>query len=130
MSIQSTTQNIQQFTDSMKKLGVHVSNVKSMGLLLLKYIRGECLFQDTQTIFCRGLILDADNFQPICVPPEKSQKFPYFLQNIEDWGKVIIEEFIGSHPKIVKDWLPQDTGLYQADPAYKLTQKQKKHKKL
>lgn len=94
MSIQSTTQNIQQFTDSMKKLGVHVSNVKSMGLLLLKYIRGECLFQDTQTIFCRGLILDADNFQPICVPPEKSQKFPYFLQNIEDWGKVIIEEFI------------------------------------
>jgi hypothetical protein len=42
--------------------------------------------------------------------------------------QLIIEEFIGSHPKIVKDWLPQDTGLYQADPAYKLTQKQKKHR--
>jgi len=40
----------------------------------------------------------------------------------------IIKEFRGSHPKIVKDWLPQDIGLYVADPAYKLTQKQKKHR--
>ena len=40
----------------------------------------------------------------------------------------IIKEFRGSHPEIVKDWLPQDVGLYVADPAYKLTQKQKKHR--
>ena len=42
--------------------------------------------------------------------------------------QLIIEEFIGSHPEIIKDWLPQDTGLYQVDPGYKLTQKQKKHR--
>ena len=42
--------------------------------------------------------------------------------------QLIIEEFIGSHPDIIKDWLPQDTLLYQADPAYRLTQKQKKHR--
>jgi hypothetical protein len=40
----------------------------------------------------------------------------------------IIEEFKGSHPEIVKDWLPQDVGLYVVDPVYKLTQKQKKHR--
>jgi glycosyltransferase involved in cell wall biosynthesis len=40
----------------------------------------------------------------------------------------IIKEFRGSHPKIVKDWLPQDIGLYVADPAYKTTKKQKKHR--
>jgi glycosyltransferase involved in cell wall biosynthesis len=40
----------------------------------------------------------------------------------------IIKEFKGSHPKIVKEWLPVDTELYFADPDYKLTPKQKKHK--
>jgi glycosyltransferase involved in cell wall biosynthesis len=40
----------------------------------------------------------------------------------------IIKEFRGSHPEIVKDWLPEDAGLYVADPTYKLTQKQKKHR--
>jgi hypothetical protein len=42
----------------------------------------------------------------------------------------IIKEFRGSHPEIVKDWLPEDIGLYVADPTYKLTQKQKKHRLL
>ena len=40
----------------------------------------------------------------------------------------IIKEFQGSHPEIVKDWLPKEDGLYVADPNYKLTVKQKKHR--
>jgi hypothetical protein len=40
----------------------------------------------------------------------------------------IIKKFEGTHPKIVKDWLPKDVGLYIADSSYKLTQKQKKHR--
>ena len=40
----------------------------------------------------------------------------------------IIKKFGGTHPKIVKDWLPKDDGLYIADSSYKLTQKQKKHR--
>jgi hypothetical protein len=39
----------------------------------------------------------------------------------------IIKEFKGSHPKIVKNWLPKGIGVYQADPKYVLTQKQKNH---
>jgi hypothetical protein len=40
----------------------------------------------------------------------------------------IIEEFRGSHPKVVKDWLPKDNGIYKANSNYKLSKKQKKHK--
>jgi hypothetical protein len=40
----------------------------------------------------------------------------------------IIKEFNGTHPKIIREWLPKDKGLYLADPMYKLTKKQKKHR--
>ena len=40
----------------------------------------------------------------------------------------IIEEFKGSHPKIIQDWLPKASGLYQADINYKLSKKEKKHR--
>jgi hypothetical protein len=40
----------------------------------------------------------------------------------------IIVEFIGTHPEIIKDWLPKDDGLYTADPNYQLSKKQKKHR--
>ena len=39
----------------------------------------------------------------------------------------IIQEFQGSHPKIIKDWLPKDVGLYEVDSSYILTWKQQKH---
>jgi len=39
----------------------------------------------------------------------------------------IIKEFQGSHPDIIKDWLPKDSGLFKVDPSYKPTKKQKKH---
>jgi len=40
----------------------------------------------------------------------------------------IICEFQGSHPEIIKEWLPKDSGLYTADPSYIPTGKQKKHR--
>ena len=40
----------------------------------------------------------------------------------------IIKKFEGTHPKIIKNWLPKDEGLYMADSSYKLTQKQIKHR--
>ena len=42
--------------------------------------------------------------------------------------QTIIQEFQGSHPEIMKDWLSKDDGLYIADSAYKPTQKQIKHR--
>ena len=39
----------------------------------------------------------------------------------------IIQEFKGTHPKIMHDWLPKDSGIYISDPNYKPTLKQKKH---
>ena len=40
----------------------------------------------------------------------------------------IIKEFQGSHPEIIKKWLPKESGLYKVDPNYKPTKKQKKHR--
>ena len=40
----------------------------------------------------------------------------------------IIKEFQGSHPEIIKEWLPKESGLYKVDPNYKPTKKQKKHR--
>jgi len=42
--------------------------------------------------------------------------------------QTIIEEFQDTHPEIMKDWLPKDTGLYKVDSAYKPTRKQIKHR--
>ena len=42
--------------------------------------------------------------------------------------KSIIKEFKGTHPKIIKKWLPKESGLYKVDPSYTLTKKQKKHR--
>ena len=56
------------------------------------------------------------------------------------WGKVyqkvdytqmdqlIIKKFNGTHPEVIKEWLPEDFGLYQADSSYEPTLKQKKHR--
>ena len=40
----------------------------------------------------------------------------------------IIKEFCGTHPKIMKNWLPKVDGLFNSDINYHLTQKQKKHR--
>jgi hypothetical protein len=48
--------------------------------------------------------------------------------NYNQMDQEIIQEFHGSHPKIIQDWLPKDVGLYMADSSYKVTSKQKKHR--
>ena len=40
----------------------------------------------------------------------------------------IIKKFKGTHPKVMKEWLNNDQGLYQADSKYMLTKKQKKYR--
>ena len=42
--------------------------------------------------------------------------------------QAIIQEYKGSHPKIIQDWLPNDEDVYKVDSTYKLTKKQKKHR--
>jgi hypothetical protein len=40
----------------------------------------------------------------------------------------IIRFFCGTHPKVIDNWLPKDSGLFPVDPVYELTSKQKKHR--
>ena len=47
-----------------------------------------------------------------------------------DYGQIdqrIIREFTGSHPAVVRSWLPEAQGIYKADPDHVLTRREKKH---
>ena len=62
---------------------------------------------------------------------EKVQKYWGGSAKKIDYSKMdqsIIKKFQGTHPKIIQNWLPNDIGLFKADPSYKLTNKQKKHR--
>ena len=48
--------------------------------------------------------------------------------NYSQMDQLIIKEFQGTHPEIIKDWFPKENGLYETDPSYKITLKQKKHR--
>jgi glycosyltransferase involved in cell wall biosynthesis len=48
-----------------------------------------------------------------------------------DYSKIdpaALKLFTGTHPKVVQDWLPKADGLFQADPDYQLTSREKKHR--
>ena len=40
----------------------------------------------------------------------------------------ILREFTQTHPKVMQDWLPESTGIFQASPNHRLTQKEKRHR--
>lgn len=40
----------------------------------------------------------------------------------------VLRPFEGTHPKAVQSWLPQASGMFQADPAHKLTSRERKHR--
>jgi len=48
--------------------------------------------------------------------------------NYADIDGRIIQEFTGTHPKIVQEWLPKEKGVFQADKHHVLTSKEKKHR--
>jgi len=64
----------------------------------------------------------------------KSQKVQQYWGNLPvmiDYSQIdqsIIKEFFGSHPKIISSWLPKSLKVFNADPEYKISSKQKKHR--
>ena len=50
------------------------------------------------------------------------------LIDYSQMDQAILKEFKGLHPEIIKDWLPNEKGLFKTSPSYKLTRKQKKHR--
>lgn len=50
-----------------------------------------------------------------------------------DYAKIdpaTLKLFTGSHPKAVQDWLPKTQGIFRADPDYRLSPREKKHRLL
>jgi len=62
---------------------------------------------------------------------KKVQKYWGEMPVVIDYSQMdqlIIQEFHGTHPEVIKDWLPKENGLFKADSSYKITLKQKKHR--
>jgi len=62
---------------------------------------------------------------------EKVQKYWNKEHKKIDYSQIdpsIIEEFKGTHPKVVQEWLPKAKGVFQADPNHTLTRREKKHR--
>jgi glycosyltransferase involved in cell wall biosynthesis len=48
-----------------------------------------------------------------------------------DYGEIdqaIIRPFTGTHPAVIREWLPKQAGLFQANPGHVLTKREKKHR--
>ena len=41
-----------------------------------------------------------------------------------------LRRFTGAHPQVVRDWLPPSAGIFQADPNYQLSAREKKHRRM
>jgi hypothetical protein len=50
--------------------------------------------------------------------------------NYREIDATILKLFAGVHPQAIKDWLPEETGLFVANPAHQLTKREKKHRLL
>lgn len=50
--------------------------------------------------------------------------------NYREIDSTILKLFTGVHPKVIKNWLPTEQGLFVANPAYQLTKREKKHRLL
>ncbi len=53
--------------------------------------------------------------------------------NEVDYTKIdpeILRPFTGTHPQIVRDWLPKAEGVFRADPNHQLTTREKKHRRM
>jgi hypothetical protein len=48
-----------------------------------------------------------------------------------DYSKIdaaVLKLFSGTHPKVIQGWLPEAEGIFHADPDYKLSSREKKHR--
>jgi len=62
---------------------------------------------------------------------QKVQKYwgrSYQEINYAETDSKIFKEFHGTHPKVVQDWVPKDSGLFAVNSSYKLTNRQKRHR--
>jgi hypothetical protein len=42
--------------------------------------------------------------------------------------QMIIREFTGTHPAVIRDWIPKEKGVFRANPEHKLTRREKRYR--
>jgi len=62
---------------------------------------------------------------------QKVQKYWNKEHKSIDYGQIdpsIIRRFEGTHPEIIRKWLPEADGIFEADPNHRLSRKERKHR--
>jgi glycosyltransferase involved in cell wall biosynthesis len=62
---------------------------------------------------------------------KKVQKYwnkKYTKIDYSKMDSLIMQQFHGSHPEIIKEWIPKEKGIFKVDPNFTPSKKQKKHR--
>ena len=94
MFTQYASTDFDTFFKQMREKGVYARKTNDEKFIILKYIKGKCDFSDPEVRFSRGLVLDAETYEPRCVAPTKSMKIANFNQMVSDWSQVHITDFV------------------------------------
>lgn len=85
--------NIEDLEEKLKKKGIIFN--KNGNLMIMKYDKTNplCNLGDEFTSYCRGLVIELDNYDIVCIPPEKAYKFSELIPIDIDYSKLVFEEF-------------------------------------
>ena len=78
----------------LKSKGLVIKKNEDLGLFLVKYDKENCDMNDTDVQKCRGLIMEIDTNNLVCIPPFKSMGLNEFSNVIPKFSEVIYEEFV------------------------------------
>lgn len=79
---------------TLEALGLFVKEYSDLGLYLVKYDKSKSDMTNPDVLKCRGLVLDMENNNVVCLPPPKSIKVEEFTSVCGDMSKVVYEEFL------------------------------------
>ena len=89
---------------------------------------GEELFHDGQSVDAGAG--EGESEEAMNRKSENVQKYWNNSFTRIDYGEIdqrIIREFTGSHPAVIRGWLPKERGVFRANPDHVLTRREKKH---
>lgn len=90
----NNTQTFDELENILKEKNLIIKKYNSDNLALVKYNKNTCDLHDKDVQDCRGLIINTNNNKIICIPPTKSIKIKDFIEKVDNWDNIQIEDFI------------------------------------
>ena len=94
ISFLSSSFSFNDVKNKTKELNLFLKENTDLGLYLLKYLKPYSDMEKSDVQKCRGIIVNKENNNIICVPPVKSISLEKFSDSYDTWDNVVVEEFI------------------------------------